>query len=403
MLADLLLLLSSAYHFLGALYYLGATKKRKERTFEFLDLAIHIPAKSEDPKMLANTIRKVKEVLNPRQVILVVDPESLEAVKREVGDMALILTGAEKGKAHALNIALKYTRAKYVMVLDADSYPEDTYALSSHPYMASLWKGYASVKTKWSEAFAPFTTLASIGIVYGRGTLGLKVTPPGSGVIIEKKLLEELGGWDEEALTEDIELALRALKKGIKAKVNDGFVYVEVPPGYFELKKQQSRWAYGASQALIKHLKVLDPELFMYLTQYSTLWLPLLALITSPLGLSPFSLFIYYSSVALQALMSHKAAKVWDIDMSLRKSARISAAGLAMSIDILISMLKAVLRLPFKWVVTPKGGKRLKGKLRNEYLLLFTPLFSIFNPVSAPLALQYFVSALFVIKEVRSE
>ena len=403
MLADLALLLSSAYHVLGALYYLGASKRKREKEFEFVDLAVHIPAKSEDPKMLARTVRKVKEVLNPKQIILVVDPESLEAVKREVGDLALILTGAEKGKAHALNVALQYTEAKYVMVLDADSYPEEGYALRTNPYTASLWRGYASIKNKWSEAFAPFTTLASIGIIYGRDLLGLKVIPPGSGVMIEKDLLEDLGGWDEGALTEDIELALRALEKGIRAKSSDSFVYVEVPPGYFELKKQQARWAYGAVQAMLKHLKALDPELFMYLTQYSMLWLPLIALILSPLGLSPISLLIYYSSVAFQAIASNRAAKIWKVNMSLKKSARVSASGLAMSIDILISMVKATLGRPFKWVVTPKGGKRLKGRLSTEYLLLLTPLISILNPISLPLALQYFASSLFVIKEVRSE
>jgi len=403
LLADLVLLLSSAYHILGALYYLAASKRKNEKEFEFVDLAVHIPAKSEDPKMLANTIKRVKEVLNPKQIILVVDPESLEAVKKEIGDEALILTGAEKGKAHALNVALKYTEAKYVMVLDADSYPEDGYALKANRYTASLWKGYASVRNKWSEALASFTTLASIGIIYGRGVLGLKVIPPGSGVMIEKDLLEELGGWDEKVLTEDIELALRALERGIKAKSSDSFVYVEVPPGYFELKKQQARWAYGAVQAMLKHVKALDPELFMYLTQYSMTWLPLIALLLSPLGLSPLSLLIYYSSVALQAMASNKAAKVWKVDMNLRKSARVSASGLAMSIDIMISMAKALLGRPFKWVVTPKGGKRLKGRLGTEYLLLLSPLISFLNPISLPLALQYFASSLFVIKEVRSE
>ncbi len=403
MIADALLMLSSLYHVLGALYYWGAKKRGKTKTFEFVDLAIHIPAKSEDPNMLAMTVKKAKEVLNPKQIIVVVDEESLEKVKETLGDEVLILTGAERGKAHALNVALKYTDTEYVMVLDADSYPEESFGLRSFPYMASLWKGYASVNNKWTKAFVPFTTIASIGINYGRQSLGFKVIPPGSGVIIKKSILEELGGWDESALTEDIELALRALSKGIKAKSLDSFVLVEVPPGYFELKKQQTRWAYGATQALKKHLKNVDPELFFYLTQYSMLWLPLLSLLTSPLGLSPISLIVYYSSIALQALLSKEVARVWKVDIDIKKSARVSAAGLAMSIDILVSMIKAVLGKPFKWVVTPKGGRRLKGSLRSEYLLLLTPLVSILNPLSLPLALQYFASSVFVIKEVRSE
>ncbi|NPA84838.1 MAG: glycosyltransferase family 2 protein [Crenarchaeota archaeon] len=403
MLADAALLLAALYHALGALYYKAAEKVPKEKVFTFPSLAVHVPAYKEDPEMLRRTVEAIKVRLNPEEIIVISDSESFEVLRKALPDYVLLLKGAEKGKAWALNEALKYTRSEYVMVFDADSYPDEGFSLVKAHFSGSLWKGYSS-GTRWSEAIAKVTTSASVALVYGRRRLGFPVFPPGSGLMIKKELLER-ARWDERALTEDLELAARLLGMGVEAEANPSFVLVEAPPSYAALKRQQARWAYGAVEVLKRHFKSLirKPESLFYLTQHFVTWLPLAALLLSPMGLSPASLLFYYSSVALQAYFAKRAERAWGIEVGLADSARASAAGLAMSIRLLRSTLEALLGLEHKWVVTPKGKRaRVGGELRGsweEAVLLLTPLAVPLNPISLPLALQYFASALFVMLE----
>ncbi len=400
LIADIFLILASFYHLLGALYGVGALRYKEGGESYSGSLAVHIPAYKEDPEIVKRSVKRIMEVLHPDEIIIVTDPESYEQMKREIPE-AKVLTGAEKGKAHALNVAIHHTKSRKIIVFDADSYPDRRFKVANSKASASLWKGYPS-KGRWSEAIATLTTLASVILMSGRKALGLKVLPPGSGVTVDTELIKNYK-WSEDVLTEDLDLGVRLHASGIEVELNDGFVYVEAPPGYFELKKQQSRWCYGATEAL-KKLKIKDlrdVELFFYLTQYAYTWLPLLALLSSPLGLNLGTLLIYYGSVTLQAIVSKKVAQKYDLKFSIKDSARSSAAGLAMSLSLLRATLRSLLNKGMRWEVTPKGGKRAKGKLFGEYFLLPLPILSIFNPISLPLALQYALSSAFVIIEER--
>jgi cellulose synthase/poly-beta-1,6-N-acetylglucosamine synthase-like glycosyltransferase len=50
-------------------------------------------------------------------------------------------------------------------------------------------------------------------LITGREKLNLFVPLNGSNQFVRKQVLEELGGWDENSLTEDVELALRLVEK----------------------------------------------------------------------------------------------------------------------------------------------------------------------------------------------
>jgi len=200
-----------------------------------------------------------------------------------------------------------------------------------------------------------------------------------------------------------LELGIRLKNAGISAELNEGEVLVEAPPGYFELKRQQRRWTYGAFQALkaLRPKSLRDLELFFYLTQYSYTWLPLLALTFSLLGLSPLSVFFYYSSVVLQGALSSLVKKKYEIEVSLADAARSSAAALAMSLSLLEASLRGALGAPLAWKVTPKGGRREGGRLKEEYLIPLLSVMGVTNPATLPLALQYLASVLYIIKEAR--
>src|SRR5229473_83084 len=68
-------------------------------------------------------------------------------------------------------------------------------------------------------------------------------TLPGTNFIVRKEVLEEGGGWDEEALTEDAELSLRILEAGHRIKFVPYAVTWEQEPETFGVWfRQRTRW-----------------------------------------------------------------------------------------------------------------------------------------------------------------
>ena len=78
----------------------------------------------------------------------------------------------------------------------------------------------------------------------------------GSGELIRKKDLEQLGGWTEGSLTEDVDYSLRLIASGKRIAYLDSLrVRCEVPHTASDLFKQQMRWAYGVVSAFMMHFK----------------------------------------------------------------------------------------------------------------------------------------------------
>ena len=65
--------------------------------------------------------------------------------------------------------------------------------------------------------------------------------------------LKRLGGWDENSLTEDVELALRLVeKKHLIKYAHDVCSAQETPNGLRDLVKQRVRWYRGYMETAIK-------------------------------------------------------------------------------------------------------------------------------------------------------
>jgi len=78
-------------------------------------------------------------------------------------------------------------------------------------------------------------------------------TASGASFIIEKDLFRELGGFNDESLTEDIELSHRShiLAKCPVLYVDNAIFYTDVPLTFNQLIKQRLRWATGGMQVML--------------------------------------------------------------------------------------------------------------------------------------------------------
>jgi cellulose synthase/poly-beta-1,6-N-acetylglucosamine synthase-like glycosyltransferase len=90
----------------------------------------------------------------------------------------------------------------------------------------------------------------------GRWMLLGVCTLPGTNLLIRRSLLESLGGWDQEALTEDAELSIQIYEAGYKIKyVPYAVTWEQEPEKLSTWFRQRSRWVRGNNYVLSKHLK----------------------------------------------------------------------------------------------------------------------------------------------------
>ena len=87
----------------------------------------------------------------------------------------------------------------------------------------------------------------------GRWEMHNIATLPGTNFVMWTKLINELGGWDEEALTEDSELSIRIYQHGYKIKfIPYSITYEQEPQEWRVFIKQRMRWVRGNSYVLGK-------------------------------------------------------------------------------------------------------------------------------------------------------
>lgn len=87
-------------------------------------------------------------------------------------------------------------------------------------------------------------------------------TIPGTNFVMHRHIIEEIGGWDPDALSEDTEISFRIYRMGYKIKLVPQAVTWEQEP--FRLGiwfKQRTRWAMGNLYVLINNFKyIFDPS-----------------------------------------------------------------------------------------------------------------------------------------------
>jgi cellulose synthase/poly-beta-1,6-N-acetylglucosamine synthase-like glycosyltransferase len=76
----------------------------------------------------------------------------------------------------------------------------------------------------------------------------------GAAAAYRRSLLIEAGGFDQDIITEDIEISTRLLSMGYQCRyAPDAIVYTEGPSDLKSLCNQRLRWKYGRFQTFIKH------------------------------------------------------------------------------------------------------------------------------------------------------
>lgn len=325
----------------GVLFFAGRTFRSKPRSSHDLPfISLLIAAKNEE-KYIDSVIEELSEQDYPedRYEIIICEDGSHDSTrdiaKRWVGryPRKIKLTSSEIsiGKPSALNRGLVVSSGEIIGVIDADSSVEKNLlrnvARIFEPEVKAI-QGEPSVKNKGNGLLTKLTTYEqevwNRYLIRGRARLGLFVPCIGNLSFVRRSVLEEVGGWDRNALAEDIELALSIWLKGHRFEYHPEVKCKEMTVSKLKsFYSQRLRWYSGFLQSFIRHgnllrklsAQAIDGEILLATPLLGVIGLAILAMgaisvaagmnVTQVAAFAPFTIGAYtiFSSVASLAVV----------------------------------------------------------------------------------------------------
>lgn len=237
-------------------------------------VSIMVPCSNEEA-VIASTLTSIlgldyaKYDGTPNFEVLVIDDGSTDQTYQVVSSLKEIHPNlkilkreypeARKGKSAALNQGIKLCEGEVICVFDADTRIEPNFLKKSIPLLAeSSVAGVQSrvriynAKHNWltQNQEVEFGTYVRI-MQEARDSLGGACGLGGNGQLVKRDALLSVGGWNEESLTEDLDLSIRLYIKGLNIRYcDDAIVWQEAVETTEALIRQRKRWAMGFIHSL---------------------------------------------------------------------------------------------------------------------------------------------------------
>jgi cellulose synthase/poly-beta-1,6-N-acetylglucosamine synthase-like glycosyltransferase len=235
-----------------------------------------VPARHEE-EVIQATIDRVARTDYPGRLVQVIvvcsadDTGTIERAATAIGRLRaagrdnvelVVFDDGPVNKPHGLNAALAHARHEVVTIFDAEDeiQPEifdivNTIMVTERVRVVQAGVQLMNFDSNWYstfnvlEYFFWFRSRLHYQAKHGAIPLG------GNTVFFARELLERIGGWDENNLTEDADIGLRVCGMGERVRVVYDHRYVtkeETPPTLRQFVRQRTRWSQGFMQTLRK-------------------------------------------------------------------------------------------------------------------------------------------------------
>jgi cellulose synthase/poly-beta-1,6-N-acetylglucosamine synthase-like glycosyltransferase len=225
---------------------------------KFPSVSIIVPVWNEE-KTILKTIFSILKLNYPKDKlsVYIVDDGSTDntwkVVQRFKNNKQIRLLKKENGGKHtALNYALKYINSDLVGCLDADSFvhPEALNRIVTEFDNKEIMAVTPSIVLHEPKGILQMVQKAEymFGIFLRKMFYHLNAIyiTPGPFSIFRREVFRKIGEYKYAHSTEDMEMAMRMQKNGMKiANVSNAFVYTVGPTNLKTLYKQRLRWVYG--------------------------------------------------------------------------------------------------------------------------------------------------------------
>ncbi|MBI4169905.1 MAG: glycosyltransferase, partial [Acidobacteria bacterium] len=190
--------------------------------------------------------------------------ETIAALRGRGPDIRHIRRGGRAGyKAGALAHGLNTARGEFIAIFDADFVPPPGFLLDLLPHFSRPRVGM--VQARWEHLNRDYSFLTRIQSILldghfviehaARHRAGRFFNFNGTAGIWRRSCIESAGGWQDDTLTEDLDLSYRAQLAGWEfVFVPDVVAPAELPADMASFKSQQHRWTCGSIQTGFKIL-----------------------------------------------------------------------------------------------------------------------------------------------------
>lgn len=238
----------------------------------FPKVSIIVPAYNEE-KTIAKTIRSLLNQNYPQDKfeVIVVDDGSKDDTYKVASSFTShnlrVYRKENGGKASALNFALDKCTGEFVGALDADSFVTKNALRKIIGYFENPMIMAVTPSLKVYKSQSILQSIQKIEYLFGIflrkifSFLGSIHVTPGPFTIYRKKFFDMYGKYDENNLTEDIEIALRIqTHRFIIENSVDATVYTVAPKTFKPLLKQRLRWYVGFINNVINYKHLFNPK-----------------------------------------------------------------------------------------------------------------------------------------------
>ncbi|MGC9309215.1 MAG: glycosyltransferase [Candidatus Nanoarchaeia archaeon] len=228
-------------------------------------LSVLIPAYNEE-ESIQPTIEAVMNSDYELKEVIVINDGSTDKTVDKVKEMQKkykilkLLNKRNTGKADSLNKGIAQAKGELIAITDSDSFPQKDAISKLIGFFDDEKVGAATPlilvrnKNKFFEKLQAFEyaiialtrkLLSYVDAIY---------VTPGPLAIYRRKALQEVGGFDPNNITEDIELTWRLAAEGWKREMSlQAKVTTIVPNKLKKWFKQRQRWSIGGTQTIWKY------------------------------------------------------------------------------------------------------------------------------------------------------
>ena len=260
------------------LYSIAATKyqKRKLKMHPIVVnekfkpfVTVMIPAHNEE-SVITNTVENILKMDYPNFEVIVIDDRSSDNTASVIKDLeakheqvrALIREkDAFPGKSAVLNDALKMAHGEAILVFDADATVEPDFLNKLVPNLEPADVGAVQARkiirnkdvnflTRCQNNEYTFDTYLQVSRDAIKGAVELR----GNGELIKRQALEDIDGWNNYTITDDLDMSTRLHIKGWDVRFcPDACVYEEGIVYVFPLFRQRRRWLEGTIRRYLEY------------------------------------------------------------------------------------------------------------------------------------------------------
>lgn len=240
-----------------------------ERSLHSPHVDIAIPTYNEPAELLGETVRLCQAILYENKTVWLLDDKrrpQIQELAKTLGCRYITRDSNVGAKAGNLNNALSHMEGELLAVFDADARPSPYFLQRTVPVLLQ------NSKLAFVQAGMSYYNRDPIDEFIATKPLAEKVVPnhevrvkllesvwpsdfsvcTGSGFVVRRKALDEIGGFPQQTITEDLHFAVEVQRRGWHSEpIHEPLCDLSCPDQVDDLRKQQLRWWRGNMQVFL--------------------------------------------------------------------------------------------------------------------------------------------------------